>query len=287
MSAVIQALKLVPKNALSRAVGATLRVPWPRPVVRAAIRGFSKAYGVATAEAEQPFDSYRTFGEFFTRRLKPGLRSIPEDRDVACSPVDGTVGQVGPILDGQLVQAKGRHYTTAEFLVDPVDAADYAGGTFATLYLAPYNYHRIHVPLGGRITGYSYVPGHLWPVNAKGVAEIDKLFAVNERLITHLDTPAGKIAVAKVGATCVGRIRAAYDDLVTNDGGRPGFKRVRYDRPFDVAKGDECGVFEMGSTVVLLFQAGRAELLPGIVPGATIRLGDPLAKVALAVSPAA
>lgn len=286
MSAVIQALKLVPKNALSRAVGATLRAPWPRPVVRAAIRGFSKAYGVATDEAEQPFESYRTFNDFFTRRLKPGLRRIAAEETVACSPVDGTVGQVGAIEAGRLVQAKGRTYTLEEFLVDPADARDYLGGTFATLYLAPYDYHRIHVPLAGRITGYAHVPGHLWPVNARGVAEIDRLFAVNERLATHLDTAAGKVCVVKVGATCVGRIRATYDDVVTNDGPAD-YRRVRFDPPYAVAKGDECGVFEMGSTVVVLFQPGRAELLPSIVPGATIRLGEPLARVSLAAADAA
>ena len=279
MSAVINALRLVPKNAFSRAVGIALRAPWPEPMVKAGITGFSKAYGVVTNEAERDVLSYRTFNEFFTRRLKPGMRSIAEGDRVVCCPVDGTVGQAGEIKDGQLIQAKGRPYSVKDFLVDPADAADYADGVFATLYLAPYNYHRIHSPFGGRITGYSYVPGHLWPVNAAGVAKIEKLFAVNERLITHLETPAGKIAVAKVGATCVGRIRATYDDVVTNNGGERAFRRVRYDKPIDVAKADELGVFEMGSTVIVLFQKGRVRLDPAILPGETIRLGQPLATL--------
>ena len=279
MSAVITALKLLPKNALSRAVGAALRAPLPAPVVQAGIRGFSKAYGVVTEEAERELGGYRTFNEFFTRRLKPGLRTIDAREEVAVCPVDGTVGQVGPIEYGTLIQAKGRTYTLREFLVDEQDAADFEGGTFATLYLAPYNYHRIHVPFAGRITGYAYVPGHLWPVNAAGVARIDKLFAVNERLATYMDGPIVKVAVVKVGATCVGRIRATYDDVVTNDGGKPSFRRVRYEKPIEAKKADECGIFEMGSTVIVLFQAGRAELDPAIIPGATIRLGQPLAKV--------
>lgn len=282
MSAVITALRLLPKNTLSRAVGVALRAPWPRPMTRAIIRGFSKAYSVETSEAEQDFLSYGTFNEFFTRRLKPGMRDIAPGDDLAVCPVDGAVGQAGPIEDGKLVQAKGKLYSLDEFLVEPEDAKDYVGGTFATLYLAPYNYHRIHVPLAGRITGYSYVPGHLWPVNAKGVAEIDKLFAVNERLVTHLETAAGKVAIVKVGATCVGRIRATYDDVVTNNGGGREFKRVRYEKGFEVAKAGECGIFEMGSTVVVLFQKGRATFDPNIRPGEIIRLGQPLAKVVTA-----
>lgn len=281
MSAVITALRLLPKNAFSRAVGVALRAPWPRPLVKVGIRGFSKAYGVQTDEAERLFTDYRTFNDFFTRRLKPGARTVDPAADVAVCPVDGTVGQVGPVEDGTLVQAKGRLYTLKEFLVDDEDVKAYEGGTFATLYLAPYNYHRIHVPFAGRITGYSYVPGHLWPVNAKGVAEIDRLFAVNERLITHLDGAGGRMAIAKVGATCVGRIRATYDDVVTNVGGPHEFRRVRYDKPYEVAKAGECGVFEMGSTVIVLFQKGRATLAPELVPGATIRMGQPLATLRL------
>jgi phosphatidylserine decarboxylase len=279
MSALIQALRLVPKNALSRAVGAALRAPWPKPMVQAGIQGFSKVYGVETGEAERDLADYRTFNDFFTRRLKPGMRTVDPTFDLAVCPVDGTVGQAGPIQRDTLVQAKGRQFTLGEFLVDTEDAADYLDGTFATLYLAPYNYHRIHTPFAGEVTGYSYVPGHLWPVNAKGVEEIDKLFAVNERLITHLSTSAGRMAIVKVGATCVGRIRATYDDVVTNDGSTPSFRRVRYDRPVAVEKAGECGIFEMGSTVVLLFQKGRAELDSAIVPGTVIRMGQPLAKL--------
>jgi phosphatidylserine decarboxylase len=277
MSALITALRLLPKNALSYAVGATLRTPWPQPMVQSIIRNFSKSYGVATEEAERDYLSYRTFNEFFTRRLKPGLRPLAPGEDVACSPVDGTVGQVGMIEDGTLVQAKGRRYTLAEFLVDPQDTKDYEGGTYLTLYLAPYNYHRIHTPLAGEITGFSHIPGHLWPVNAKGVAEIDRLFAVNERLITHMETRAGRIAIAKVGATCVGRIRATYEDLVTNDGPAE-YRRVRYEKPIPIGRGEECGVFEMGSTVILLFQKGRFSPGAPVVPGEPIRMGQALGQ---------
>ena len=210
--------------------------------------------------------------------LNDELRS---DWDVRTEATPGitTVGQVGPIRRDTLIQAKGREYTLKDFLVDDQDARDFEGGVFATLYLAPYNYHRIHTPLAGEITGYSYIPGHLWPVNAAGVAEIDKLFAVNERLITFLQTNAGKVAVVKVGATCVGRIRALYDDVVTNSGRPPAFSRVRYPKPIQIDKAAECGIFEMGSTVILLFEKNRVSLTPNITTGSPIRLGQPLARV--------
>lgn len=279
MSALLAALRLVPKNALSRAVGAAVRAPWPAPLVRASIRGFARLYGADLEEAERGVDGYRTFGEFFTRRLRPGARPVEGGADVVCSPVDGTVGEHGTIADGRLVQAKGRHYTAAELLASDDEARRFEGGTFLTIYLAPYNYHRIHAPLEGRITAATWIPGHLWPVNAKGVAEVDRLFAVNERLVTHFETDAGAVALVKVGATCVGRIRALYDDLVTNTGRKGAPERRRYEPAFEVARGGECAVFEMGSTVVLLFERGRLRLAEGISPGATVRMGQALGQV--------
>src|SRR6478752_2476622 len=212
-------LSLLPKNALSRAVGSLCRIPAPQPIVQTAMRLFIKKFGVDMSEAEFPLEHYQTFTEFFTRRLKPGARPITPGETLPISPVDGTVGMCGRIEDGTLVQAKGRTYTLPELLGGPtaaLDARDFEGGTFVTIYLAPYNYHRIHAPLGGRITGYTNVPGNLWPVNAVGVENVDKLFCINERLTTFLDTPRGPCAVVKVGATNVGRIRALYADVVTN-----------------------------------------------------------------------
>lgn len=279
MSALITALKLVPKNALSRTVGALLRAPLPPEVTKTVIRSFSKAYGVDVSEAEREVTEYPTFNDFFTRRLKEGARPFDADPTLAICPVDGTVGQVGTIERDTLVQAKGRLYTLGEFLVDVEDARRFEGGVFATLYLAPYNYHRIHTPLAGAISGWAYVPGHLWPVNAAGVADIDKLFAVNERLVSYVDTDYGRVAVAKIGATCVGRIRATYADVVTNDRMKREFTRVNFDDAIPVDKGGELGVFEMGSTVIVLFEKGRAALDPDIVTGKTIRLGMPLARM--------
>ena len=271
-------LKLLPRNTLSRAVGAACRLPAPRPFVRAAIRAFARRYGVDASEAERAIDEYPTFTEFFTRRLKPGARPIAPGDSVPVSPVDGTVGEVGDIVEGRLLQAKDKHYTLAGLFGGPRaedDALPFAGGSFVTIYLAPYNYHRIHAPLGGSITGFINVPGTLWPVNAMGVRNVERLFCVNERLTTFLQTPRGKCAVVAVGAMNVGRIRAVYDDVVTNARRTRAVQRKEYEKPIPVEKGGELAIFEMGSTVVVVFARG-VRLSEEVVPGRAIKLGERL-----------
>jgi phosphatidylserine decarboxylase len=271
-------LRLLPKNTLSRAVGAACRANAPRPVVRAVIRAFARKYGVDASEAERPIEEYPTFTEFFTRRLKPGSRPIASGDLLPVSPVDGTVGELGEIVDSRLYQAKDKHYTLAELIGGPEaenDARQFAGGAFCTIYLAPYNYHRIHAPLGGEITGYVNMPGQLWPVNPVGIRNVAKLFCVNERLTTFLRTPRGACGVVAVGATNVGRIRAVYDDVVTNARRTRKPERKLYPVPLPVQKGGELAIFEMGSTVVLLFAAG-VKLSRRLLPGMRIRLGEPV-----------
>jgi phosphatidylserine decarboxylase len=279
MSATLALLRLVPKSALSHWVGAVCRAPVPAPLVRAAIRTFARTTGVNASESERPIDSYRTFAEFFTRRLKPGLRPIAPGA-LPVSPVDGTVGQGGRIGRGQLVQAKGREYTVAGLVGGsdgPAQAERFEGGTFVTVYLAPWNYHRIHAPLEGSVTGYTAVPGTLWPVNREAVERIDKLFCVNERLTTWLSTARGPCAVVAVGATNVGRIRALYADVVTNEKATRVPERVDLPAPVPVARGGELAIFEMGSTVVLLFQQ-PFELRAELTPGTPIRMGEALGR---------
>ena len=271
-------LRLLPKNTFSRAVGAACRLHAPAPVLRAAIRAFARKYGVDASESERPIDQYPTFTEFFTRRLKPGARPIAPGALLPVSPVDGTVGELGAITAGRAYQAKGKDYTLAELIGGPAageDAAQFAGGSFCTIYLAPWNYHRIHAPLGGAITGYVNMPGQLWPVNAVGVRNVEKLFCVNERLTTFLKTPRGACAVVAVGATNVGRIRAVYDDVVTNARRTRQPARKIFPQPVPVEKGGELAIFEMGSTVVLLFAPG-VKLAARLAPGLPIKLGEAL-----------
>jgi len=222
--------------------------------------------------------AYRTLLSGAIQGSSPGARPIAPGELLPVSPVDGTVGELGEIVESRLYQAKDKHYTLAELIGGPEadsDARRFAGGAFCTIYLAPYNYHRIHAPLGGGISGYVNMPGQLWPVNPVGVRNVEKLFCVNERLTTFLVTPRGDCGVVAVGATNVGRIRAVYDDVVTNARRTRQPERKMYPVPKHVEKGGELAIFEMGSTVVLLFPAG-VKLSRRLLPGMRIRLGEAL-----------
>lgn len=265
-------MRLLPKSALSTAVGAATRARVPAPVHRLVMRAFARQYGVNLEEAEGGLDDYRTFAEFFTRKLKPGARTIDGTPGVVASPVDGRVSQVGAIEQGQCLQAKGISYPVTQLLADARQALAFEGGSFLTIYLSPKDYHRIHAPVAGQITGYSYVPGEFWPVNPASVRTKQALFAVNERLVTWMDTELGRLAVVAVGATCVARIHAAYDELVTHRGEPP--KTHSYPRSIPVEKGGELGRFEMGSTVILLFERGRVSWDARLAADLPLRLGE-------------
>lgn len=270
----IAGLRLLPKNALSRAIGALTRWPAPAAVRLGAMKAFARRYGIDLTECPE-LEGYRTFGEFFARPLRPGLRPIAPGDAVAVSPVDGVVSEAGIAASGRLVQAKGIDYTAAALLADGDLARRLAGGAYATVYLSPRDYHRVHFPLGGRVLGWRYVPGMLWPVNPASVRSVRGLFAANERLVTVMETPLGLCAVVAVGATVVGRVHAYYDPavpLTNRPGGAP--QRRDYGTPIRVQKGQELGAFEMGSTVILLFEPGKLHLDPRVGPGARLRVGE-------------
>lgn len=266
-------MRLLPKSALSSAVGQATRLKAPKALHQMAMRAFAKRYDVALEDAAQPIEGYETFADFFARSLKPGLRPVAAGEKVVVSPVDGAVSQAGYLDQGQCVQAKGISFPVEKLLGDEESARPYVnGGAFATLYLAPRDYHRIHAPLAGEIEGYRYLPGEFWPVNRMSVRAKEALFCLNERLITFLRTPLGRCAVVKVGATCVARIRASYDDVLTHQ------KNPRHEHWYEptrtVEKGGELGRFEMGSTVILLFEAGRVRWDDTLVPEAVLRMGQ-------------
>ena len=271
--AFIAAVRLLPKNALSRALGAATR--WRLgPLGRVAMRAFAARYRVDLSQCED-LATFATFGEFFARPLKPGSRPIAAGPEVGVSPVDGAVSQAGTAGGGRLIQAKGLDYRAADLLGDPALAARIEGGPFATIYLSPRDYHRIHFPLDGRVLGWRYLPGRLWPVNPASVGTVPGLFAVNERLVTVLDTPLGLCALPAVGATVVGRVRACYDRAVPSTNARGARPQSRdYREPIGVRKGQELGAFEIGSTVILLFEPGRVALSPRLLPGAPVRMGE-------------
>jgi phosphatidylserine decarboxylase len=269
-------MRLVPKSALSNVVGMATRFPAPASMHHAAIRVFAKRYNVNLDEAELPIEDYPTLGQFFTRRLKPGMRTIDTAKDAIVSPVDGAVSQVGNIFCGDCLQAKGITFPVGKLLGDPKEADTFEDGSFATLYLAPKDYHRIHSPIEGEITGYTYLPGAFWPVNPASVNTTDALFAINERLVTYLKTDLGRVAVVAVGATCVSRIHATYDAILTHTN-QPA-RSHKYERPIAIERGGELGMFEMGSTVILLFEKGKIAWDKKLTPDQPVRLGERIGR---------
>jgi phosphatidylserine decarboxylase len=270
----IGAMRLLPKNALSRLVGWLTGLALPGWLLAPAIRAFARRYRVDLSECAPP-ESFRTFGAFFARPLRPGLRPVAPGDEVVVSPVDAVVSEVGLTAGGRLLQAKGIDYSLAALLGDEAAARRLEGGAFATLYLSPRDYHRIHFPLAGRLTGWRYLPGMLWPVNPASVRTVPGLFAVNERLVTLLETPLGLVAVVSVGATVVGRVRAAWDPAVPTTNQRDARPlRSDYAAPIPVEKGGTLGAFEMGSTVILAFEPGRVRLDGALAPGRAVRVGQ-------------
>lgn len=266
----------LPKQWLSRVIYRVMRSESPA-FKRLLISNFLKGYRVNMAEAVQsdPF-AYRSFNEFFTRPLRPGARTLAPGDDIVVSPVDGTVSQAGPIHDTAIIQAKGVHYTLAELLAnDAAAVAAYRNGSFACIYLAPYNYHRIHMPLGGRLTNTVYVPGDLFSVNAATARAVPRVFARNERVICEFDTSLGRMAVILVGALFVGSMETAYAGEINPP---PRRKRSPIAIPQGIgqsfAKGAELGRFNMGSTVILLFQDRRVRWESFLQPQATVQMGS-------------
>lgn len=270
-------MRLLPKSALSTVVGKATRLPIPAGMHQAAMRAFARQYDVNLEEMEGAIEDYPTFGSFFTRKLKAGRRTIDLDPKVVASPVDAHVSQIGQIERGACLQAKGISFPVDKLLGDARRALDFEGGSFATLYLSPRDYHRFHAPLPGTITAYQYMPGEFWPVNKASVAIKDALFAINERLVTYLETPAGPCAYIAVGATCVSRIHMAYDELLTHEG-KPA-KAHTYPRPIPIGKGDELGMFEMGSTVIMLFGRGKVTWEPSLMADSPVVLGQKIGVI--------
>ena len=270
-------LSVLPKHGMSRMAGWLANRTIPVAFRPAAYRAYSRIFGANPEEAELDLAAYPTINAFFTRRLKPGLRPIAQGAIV--SPADSGVGACGPVADGMLVQAKGRDYSLASLLGDEALAARMSGGTFATLYLAPKDYHRVHVPASGDIDGATYIPGELWPVNVHAVAHVADLFAVNERIVVTLRMRGGGVmAIVFVGATMVGMTRLVFDDMHTNARRRE-IQRRSYDPPIPVRAGDRLGHFEFGSTVIVVCSRESGALDPLIV-GQAVRMGERIGRTA-------
>ena len=247
-------------------------------VTQAAISRFVAHYGVDMSEAAEPdITRYASFNDFFTRALRAGARPLA-DADYVC-PVDGAISQFGAIERDQIFQAKGHHYSTCALLAgDAALAAEFENGQFATIYLSPKDYHRIHMPCAGRLLRMVYVPGDLFSVNPTTVRGVPGLFARNERVVSLFDTARGPFVLVLVGATIVGSMATVWHGVVNQP--RPGeIKRWDYaDKPVELAKGAEMGRFLLGSTVVLLWPKGTLKFNPDWAPGGAVRMGQMMGK---------
>ena len=240
----------------------------------------TRRFGVDLAEAAQPDPrAYATFNAFFTRALKPGARTPDPDPRALLMPADGRISQCGAIQDGRIFQAKGQSFTAAELLGDDAAAEPFRNGLFATVYLSPKDYHRVHMPWAGTLRETVHVPGRLFSVGTDAVAHVPRLFARNERLVCHFDTGFGPMASVMVGALLVSGVETvwsgeeipAYGDRVTRKDWRgQGIALERF---------EEMARFNYGSTVIVLLPAGVAELDPALQAETPVRLGQRLATL--------
>ncbi|MCX8124427.1 MAG: archaetidylserine decarboxylase [Spirochaetes bacterium] len=244
--------KVLPTRLLSRLFGYCVRIPLPAFIMNTLIGWYSRKFKVALDEAFLPPGGFKNFDEFFTRNLKRGMRTVDPHPLAVVSPVDALVSAYGPITAGQLVQAKGIMYDVGSLLPGEFQSR-FVAGSFITLYLSPGDYHRIHSPVNGTIIGYQYDPGKLYTVQDWLVKLMPGLFTVNERITSYIKTRHGLVAVCKVGAMNVGKISLSYTDVYTNK-----WCAKPYQHTFDqakyisISKGDELGIFHLGSTVIVI-----------------------------------
>ncbi|ABI56216.1 archaetidylserine decarboxylase [Alkalilimnicola ehrlichii MLHE-1] len=262
----------LPHHAISRMVHWAVRVetPWFKNLL---IKAFIRVFKVDMSEAlEEDPTAYPTFNAFFTRALKPEARPLPDDPDAILSPADGTISQMGPIERDTIFQAKGHSFTTAELLGgDEALAEEFRDGWFATIYLSPRDYHRVHMPMTGTLRQMIHIPGRLFSVAPFTVRTVPKLFARNERVACIFDTDRGPMAVVLVGAINVGSIETVWAGEITPPAGiRAQYSNYEADNAPTIARGHEMGRFNMGSTVITLQNSRPA---PGKIMSAHIKQG--------------
>ncbi|MCR9106644.1 MAG: archaetidylserine decarboxylase [Gammaproteobacteria bacterium] len=269
---------IIPHHVLSRMTGWLAQAQSPRWLVDWVMTQFVRVFDVDMSEAEEPdVTRYAHFNAFFTRCLKPDARPLA-DADVLC-PADGVISQMGSISNSLLLQAKGKYFALEDLLGgDSARAALFAGGEFATIYLSPRDYHRVHMPVTGTLAATTYVPGKLFSVNAVTADNVDRLFARNERLVCHFDTEHGPMAMVLVGAMIVAGIETVWSGPVAPPPRIP--STLDYQQlPASVTldKGAEMGRFYLGSTVILLFPRGVAAWKARYGAGMPTRMGEGLA----------
>ncbi|GLX15621.1 phosphatidylserine decarboxylase proenzyme [Pseudomonas straminea] len=272
---------LIPHHLLSRLIGcaAQCRAAWFKNRL---IGWFAKQYQVDMSEAQvEDLNAYEHFNAFFTRALKEGARPLDNTPGAVLCPADGAISQLGRIEHGRVFQAKGHSYSVTELLGgDSERAAPFMGGDFATVYLSPKDYHRVHMPLAGTLREMIYVPGRLFSVNQTTAENVPELFARNERVVCLFDTERGPMAVVLVGAMIVASIETVWAGLITPP--KRELKTVRYDEaargPVNLEKGAELGRFKLGSTAIVLFGPEQVKWADELGANSPVRMGQLLGQ---------
>jgi phosphatidylserine decarboxylase len=269
--ATAQILRVLPRTRITRAMGRLADYRWPDGVGQAVVNLYCRAYDVDLEECRKA-TGFGSFDEFFTRELRDGARPLPEDPGVVVSPSDGRIDSIGPV-DGRAFFVKGRPYQVDELLGDDEEARRYEGGAGCVVYLSPRDYHRVHAPVAGEISLVRSMPGDYYPVNAIGVRHVHNLFVRNRRVAIPIDThsPLGRVTVVMVAAMVVGRITVTG----VPDRDVP-FGTVHLPSPIRVERGDEIGIFRLGSTAVVFFEPGAVRRW--MVEDGPVRFGQPLAE---------
>ena len=269
---------LLPQRLMGRLVYhlARCRRDW---ISQPLIGWFARRYAVDLAEAEHSrLESYASLNDFFTRRLKPGARPLARDERTLISPVDGFLTRFGTADGGEMIQAKGLHYRLEELLGEPLDRVGaLASGSYATLYLAPHQYHRVHLPLAGTLQRTRYIPGKRFSVNAQTAAVVPRLLCRNERVVCWFETEVGPMAVVLVGALNVSSISTAWLGEIASGRARDWDAAGLAQRDF--GRGAEIGRFNLGSTVVFVLPPGQAAWRSELTPGQAVRMGQALASL--------
>lgn len=267
---------LLPQHLVSRVAGRIADCTWPW-LKNPFITWFVKRYQVDMSQAQESDPTaHACFNDFFTRALKPDARPLDEDPQTILSPADGVISQLGAIEHGRIFQAKGHSYSVLELVGgNPEHASLFQGGQFATVYLSPRDYHRVHMPLGGTLREMIYVPGDLFSVNRVTAENVPRLFSRNERVVCLFDTPAGPMGLVLVGAMIVASVETVWAGLVAPH--RRQLHRRNYnDRAPELERGAEMGRFKLGSTVIVLFGPGQTSWDEGLGAGDFVQMGQKL-----------
>ena len=273
----------LPKHLLTKAVGILAAAKLGK-ITTAAVRGFIRVYDINTAEIKENLEDFATFNDFFARALKPEARPIDESADSLVFPVDGRISQFGNLCGNFQLQAKDHYFTIEALLGNKSDAAYFTDGKFITVYLSPQDYHRVHIPTGGRLLKMTYIPGELFSVNPLYTSNIPELFSRNERVVCLFDTDIGKMAVILVGATTVRSIATQWAGTVAPSRSDEIYVETYENKNISFAKGDEIGKFMMGSTVICLFEKKQVDFMAGLQEKQKTRFGQKMAVMTASTS---